>query len=104
MLSLKLIKYLSIYLQFPIVTVQDDEFFNTGRLNKRRLASISIINETMKGSDARVGEGHIKWLGGSGCGPRAAFCTPLIYWVSSFQKEIALSRLIVVGYRLMFFN
>jgi len=24
-----------------------------------------------------VGKGHIEWLGGSGCGPRAACCTPL---------------------------
>jgi len=24
-----------------------------------------------------VGKGHTKWLGGPGCGPRAACCTPL---------------------------
>jgi len=31
----------------------------------------------MVGKNQSVGKGHTKWLGGPGCGPRAAYCTPL---------------------------
>jgi len=31
----------------------------------------------MMGKNQSVGKGHTKWLGGPGCGPRAACCTPL---------------------------
>ena len=51
----------------------DNDFVNTGKLNRLRLASSSIMN----GSEAHVGEGHTNWLGWPGCGPRAVRCTPL---------------------------
>jgi len=33
----------------------------------------------MMGKNQSVGKGHTKWLGGSGCGPRAACCTSLVH-------------------------
>jgi len=32
----------------------------------------------MMGKNQSVGKGHTKWLGGPGCSPRAACCTPLV--------------------------
>jgi len=31
------------------------------------------------GKNQSVGKGHTKWLGGAGCGPRAACCTSLLW-------------------------
>jgi len=33
----------------------------------------------MMGKNQSVGNGRTKWLGGPGCGPWAACCTPLLY-------------------------
>jgi len=35
------------------------------------------------GKNQSVGKGHTKCLGGPGCGPRAACCTPLLYTVNA---------------------
>jgi len=39
----------------------------------------------MMGKYQSVGKVHTKWLGGPGCGPRAACCTPLIYAIWSCE-------------------
>ena len=48
------------------------------------------------GKNQSVGKSHTKWLGGPGCGPRVACCTPLLYCVTNFELGWTWNKVAVV--------